>query len=116
MRKTLRRALGLNSDGMCASSSASAHGRNEGLWKVMLEAEGAITSQNTHPRLNATVEGKAGDAVAQPCVNLGSAATTLLDTPDNERLATATVTSREHALDACRVFLQSNSHQRLKNE
>ena len=75
----------------------------------MLEAEGAITSQNTHPRLNATVEGKAGDAVAQPCVNLGSAATTLLDTPDDEGLATTAVTSGEHALDARGIFLQTGS-------
>ena len=105
MRKTLRRALGLNSDGMCAGSSESAHGRNEGLWKVMLEAEGAIASQSTHPRLDATVEGKAGDAVAQPCVNLGSAATTLLDTPYDERLTTTAVTCSKDTLNARRVFL-----------
>ena len=56
--------------------------------------------RSTHPRLDSTVEGQTSRAVAQPCVDLGSAATTLLDTPDDERLTTAAVTRREHTLHA----------------
>ena len=59
----------------------------------------------TYPLLDATVERQTGRAVAEVGIYLGSTATTLLNTPDDERLATTAVTSGEHALNARRVFL-----------
>ncbi len=65
-----------------------------------------------YPRLDATIEQKAGHAVAEVGIDLGSAAATLLNTPHDERLATTAVTRSGNALDARRrVFLKAQRNQ-----
>ena len=62
-------------------------------------------TEPTYSLLDATVERQTGRAVAEVGIYLGSTATTLLNTPDDERLATTTVTSGEHVPNGRRVLL-----------
>ena len=104
-QRTTFTSLGFDLDSLRADCSERAGRRLEGLGgAISLETDGDMGIY-TYPLLDGTVEGKAGRAIAEPCINLGSAATALLDAPDDERLATTAVTSGKHALDARRVFL-----------